>query len=90
MRRPGKTVVISAQTLLLLILYLFLYFPIFYIVYLSFMENSIWPFPPVYTFEWYTSLSGLSDFQKGLWNSMLFGISTLMFNRGVLRLGYRG
>ena len=38
---------IGGQTVLLLVLYLFLYFPIFYIGYLSITENTVWPFPPV-------------------------------------------
>ena len=42
---PGARVVIGGQTAMLLLLYLFLYFPIFYIGYLSVMENSVWPFP---------------------------------------------
>ena len=41
---PGERAVVAVQTTLLLLLYLFLYFPVFYIAYLSFMENSVWPF----------------------------------------------
>ena len=43
---PGERSVMAAQTLLLLLLYAFLYFPIVYIGYLSVVENSVWPFPP--------------------------------------------
>ena len=46
---PSARFVITGQTAMLLALYLFLYFPIFYIGYLSIMENNVWPFPPVFT-----------------------------------------
>jgi ABC-type spermidine/putrescine transport system permease subunit II len=43
---PSARVTIGVQMLLLGALYLFLYFPIAYIAYLSLMANSVWPFPP--------------------------------------------
>ena len=73
---PGERIVIAGQSLLLGLLYLFLYFPIFYIVYLSFMENSVWPFPPSFTWEWYGRLQIMSDFHVGLGNSLLIGLGT--------------
>ena len=73
---PRERVAISVQTVLLLILYFFLYFPIFYIAYLSIVENSVWPFPPIYTWEWYARLQIMSDFHVGLWNSFLIGLGT--------------
>ena len=39
----------GAQALLLGLLYLFLYAPIVYIIYVSFQNDSIWPFPPDFT-----------------------------------------
>ena len=73
---PAARFVIGGQTALLLALYLFLYFPIFYIGYLSLMENSVWPFPPVFTGEWYARLMIMSDFHAGLLNSVLIGVGT--------------
>ena len=77
---PGERFVVAVQTALLLVLYLFLYFPIFYIGYLSFMENSAWPFPPVFTGEWYARLQIMSDFHTGLWNSLLIGAGTALLS----------
>jgi len=73
---PGERAVISVQSLMLLLLYVFLYFPIFYVVYLSFMENSVWPFPPEWTLDWYGRLQIMSDFHEGLANSLLLGIGS--------------
>ena len=73
---PGERGVIAVQTGLLLFLYVFLYFPIFYIAYLSFMENMVWPFPPSFTWDWYARLQIMSDFHTGLWNSFLIGAGT--------------
>ena len=66
----------ALQSVMLLLLYAFLYFPIFYIIYRSFMENSVWPFPPVFTGEHYETLGIMSDFHEGLWNSVLIGLGT--------------
>ena len=52
---PGARTVIAIPAVLLGSLYLFLYFPIGYVAYLSLMENSVWPFPPVWTLEWYAA-----------------------------------
>jgi len=73
---PGERAVFAGQVLLLLLLYLFLYFPIFYVIYLSFMENSVWPFPPEFTWDWYARLQIMSDFHEGLINSLLIGLGT--------------
>ena len=77
---PGERVVIGAQTALLLGLYLFLYFPIFYIGYLSLMDNSVWPFPPVFTGAWYARLMIMSDFHTGLLNSVFIGAGTAVLS----------
>ena len=73
---PGERAVISVQSLMLGLLYLFLYFPIFYIIYLSVAENSVWPFPFVFTIEWYERLQIMSDFHEGLANSLLLGLGS--------------
>jgi ABC-type spermidine/putrescine transport system permease subunit II len=72
----GGRVGIAVQTLLLGLLYIFLYFPILYIAYLSLMANSVWPFPPVWTAKWYERLQIMSDFHEGLLNSFLIGLGT--------------
>jgi ABC-type spermidine/putrescine transport system permease subunit II len=73
---PGERTVVSLQTVMLLLLYVFLYFPIFYIGYLSFMENSVWPFPPEFTVQWYHRLQIMSDFHEGLLNSVKIGLGS--------------
>lgn len=73
---PGERSFVTVQAAMLLLLYLFLYLPILYIAYISFMENSVWPFPPVFTWAWYERLLIMSDFHTGLWNSFLIGLGT--------------
>jgi ABC-type spermidine/putrescine transport system permease subunit II len=77
---PGERGVMAVQTVLLLFLYLFLHFPILYVAYLSSMENSVWPFPPIFTWEWYERLQIMSDFHVGLWNSVLVGLGTALLS----------
>ena len=48
-----KRLGIAGQVMLLAALYIFLYAPILYIVYVSMQQDSIWPFPPNFTFEHY-------------------------------------
>lgn len=73
---PGDRVVVTLQVVMLGFLYLFLYFPIFYIIYLSFMASSVWPFPPDFTWDWYERLRIMSDFHVGLKNSMIIGLGS--------------
>ena len=73
---PGARATIGVQALLLGVLYLFLYFPIGYVAYLSLMANSVWPFPPEWTTEWYSRLRIMSDFHAGLGNSLIIGLGT--------------
>jgi ABC-type spermidine/putrescine transport system permease subunit II len=73
---PGARAAAALQAAMLGVLYLFLYFPILYIAYLSFMENAVWPFPPIWTWEWYQRLGIMSDFHAGLWNSLLIGFGS--------------
>ena len=77
---PGERFVVGGQTVLLLVLYLFLYFPIFYIGYLSIMDNNVWPFPPVFTGDWYARLMIMSDFHAGLLNSVFIGFGTALLS----------
>jgi ABC-type spermidine/putrescine transport system permease subunit II len=68
----GKT----AQLAMLIGLYLFLYAPIIYIAYVSFQQNSVWPFPPSFTLANYENLIELRDYQFGLMNSLTIGVGT--------------
>ena len=65
-----------SQFVLLILLYLFLYGPIAYIIYVSFQVNSVWPFPPEFTFEHYVSLWNASTYHEGLKNSLIIGVGT--------------
>ena len=73
---PREWTVVIAQTSLLIFLYIFLYFPIFFIIYVSFVDNTVWPFPPEFTLAWYERLWMMSDFHQGLFNSVLIGAGT--------------
>ncbi len=88
----------SLQILMLGGLYVFLYAPIAYIVYVSFQEDSVWPFPPGFTVDHYESLFGLRDFHAALWNSLKVALGTAALSSlfatmaaiGVLRYRMRG
>ena len=67
---------LGLQILLLGALYLFLYGPILYIVYVSIQANSVWPFPPEFTADHYRSLWREDDYHTGLANSLIIGIGT--------------
>lgn len=66
----------ALQVAMLGALYLFLYLPIFLIIYISFTDNTVWPFPPEWTGLWYQKLWMTSDFHVGLVNSVLIGLGT--------------
>lgn len=61
---------------MLILLYLFLYGPIGYIVYVSFQRDSIWPFPPHWTLDHFASLWDQDDYHAGLGNSLAIGVGT--------------
>ncbi len=73
---PSRRLSFSVQAALLLFLYIFLYFPIFYVIYLSFVDNTVWPFPPEYTLRHYANLLTLANFHQGLVNSLIIGVGT--------------
>ncbi|MPY90159.1 MAG: hypothetical protein GEU99_19825 [Luteitalea sp.] len=66
----------GVQVLLLAALYLFLYGPILYVIYVSFQIDSIWPFPPTLTLEHHTDLWQRRDYHAALWNSVTIGFGT--------------
>jgi ABC-type spermidine/putrescine transport system permease subunit II len=82
------------------LLYLFLYAPIFYVVYTSFAADIVWPFPPAFTLSGYADLFASSLYGEALLNSMelAFGsaiLSTLLAGAGAIgilrfRSRYRG
>ncbi|HHI82485.1 MAG TPA: ABC transporter permease [Rhizobiales bacterium] len=67
---------IVIQVLLLAALYVFLYGPILYIMYVSAQANSVFPFPPDFTSQHYVSLWNEADYHTGLANSLMIGIGT--------------
>lgn len=81
-------------------LYLFLYAPIFYVVYTSFAADIVWPFPPAFTLSGYADLFSSSLYGEALLNSLelAFGsaiLSTLLAGAGAIgllrfRSRYRG
>ena len=54
---------------LLLILYVFLYAPILYVIYTSFADDIVWPFPPSFSLQAYTDVFESSLYADALWNS---------------------
>jgi ABC-type spermidine/putrescine transport system permease subunit II len=54
----------------LLAMYLFLYAPIFYVIYTSFAQDIVWPFPPAFTLSAYTDLFSNSLYAEALANSL--------------------
>lgn len=67
---------VAFQVLMLVVLYVFLYAPIFYVIYVSFQSNSVWPFPPDFTLAHFQALLESRDFHEGFVNSALIGIGT--------------
>ena len=65
-----RQLTIGLQAALLGALYVFLYGPIFYVAYVSFQANSVWPFPPEPTLDHYVSLWEQTDYHDGLVNSL--------------------
>ena len=72
--------VVPVQVLLLVLLYVFLYAPIAYVIYVSFQANSVWPFPPSFTLEHYAELLELRDFHSALVNSLAIGVGTAVLS----------
>ena len=61
---------------LLLVTYVFLYAPILYVIYTSFSEDVIWPFPPSFSLSSYEDLFASSLYIQALYNSVVLGIGT--------------
>lgn len=74
---------------LLNLLYVFLYAPILYVVYASFSQDIVWPFPPAFTLQAYADLVSNSLYADALANSLIIGlgsgiISTVIATAGVI------
>jgi len=81
----------GVMCVLLVLLYLFLYAPIAFVVYASFSEDIVWPFPPSFTLQAYTDLFANSLYADALRNSLAIGfgsglLSTLLATAGVIGL----
>ena len=61
---------------LLLLLYLFLYAPILYVIYASFSQDIVWPFPPSFTTDAYRELLDNALYADALKNSLLIGLGS--------------
>jgi ABC-type spermidine/putrescine transport system permease subunit II len=72
----GHAITKGGASLMLAGLYLFLYAPIAYVVYISFNEDLIWPFPPRFTLESYEILARSGTYHEALWNSVLLGLGS--------------
>ncbi|CAN5169933.1 hypothetical protein BH10PSE7_BH10PSE7_10750 [soil metagenome] len=88
---PGERVRRWVMGTLLCVLYVFLYMPILYVVYASFSEDIVWPFPPSFTTQAYADLAGNSLYSDALINSLTIGIgsgivSSLIATAGVIGL----
>jgi ABC-type spermidine/putrescine transport system permease subunit II len=80
-----------AAIALLVLLYVFLYAPILYVIYTSFAEDIVWPFPPSFTLQAYRDVVDSSLYIDGLRNSVIIGLgsailSTLLATGGAIGL----
>ncbi len=71
------------------LLYVFLYAPILYVIYTSFAEDIVWPFPPSFTLGAYGDLFESSLYAEALVNSLGLAcgsalISTLLAGAGAI------
>ena len=66
--------------ILLIVLYIFLYAPIFYVIYTSFAADIVWPFPPSFSTSSYEDLFASSLYAKALSNSLILGLGTAVLS----------
>jgi ABC-type spermidine/putrescine transport system permease subunit II len=65
-----------AMATALCLLYVFLYAPIVYVIYVSFSTDIVWPFPPNLTLQAYANVFGNSLYWDALVNSLTIGIGS--------------
>jgi len=73
------------------LIYIFLYAPIFYVIYTSFAAAIVWPFPPSFTLSAYSDLFSSSLYGQALVNSLELAtgsaaLSTLLAGAGAIGL----
>jgi len=73
----------------LIAIYLFLYAPIFYVIYTSFAADIVWPFPPAFSVASYDSLFASSLYGGALANSLILAsgsatLSTVLAGAGAI------
>jgi ABC-type spermidine/putrescine transport system permease subunit II len=74
---------------LLGVLYVFLYVPVLYVIYVSFSEDTVWPFPMSLTTQAYGDLFDSNLYSDALINSLIIGfgggvVATLLGSAGVI------
>jgi ABC-type spermidine/putrescine transport system permease subunit II len=65
---------------LLVGLYLFLYAPIFYVVYTSFAQDIVWPFPPAFSLVSYEDLFASTLHGEALRNSLVLALGSAVIS----------
>ncbi len=85
-----KRMTIWGQAGMLIALYVFLYAPIAYIVYISFQADKMWPFPPQFTLDHYAALWNSSDYKVGFVNSLIIGAGTGIISSVFATMGAMG
>ncbi|MGI9415235.1 MAG: ABC transporter permease [Hyphomicrobiales bacterium] len=73
--------------LMLVALYLFLYAPIFYIIYQSFSKSIAWPFPFKFSLRGYELLWVGRTYHEALYNSLLLGLGSALVSTFFATLG---
>jgi ABC-type spermidine/putrescine transport system permease subunit II len=71
---------VIAMGALLAGLYVFLYAPIFYVIYTSFAADIVWPFPPSFSISSYQDLFASSLYGEALYNSLTLGIGSAILS----------
>jgi ABC-type spermidine/putrescine transport system permease subunit II len=84
--RPRK----AAMCGLLVLLYVFLYSPILFVVYASFSEDIVWPFPPSFTLQAYADLFANSLYADALQNSLVIGLGSGLLSTALATAGVIG
>lgn len=72
------------------LLYAFLYAPILYVIYASFSQDVVWPFPPAFTLAGYEDLFSNSLYADALVNSLTVGIGSALLSTLVATAGAIG
>jgi putrescine transport system permease protein len=70
----------AGMGVLLFSLYIFLYAPVFYVIYASFAEDIVWPFPPSFSLIPYEDLFESSLYGAALFNSLTLGIGSAVLS----------